>query len=118
VHNQLRRIAVRIATGAMPSTTRRVFGVGSTAASAGEGGATEHSGRWTCTYRDHNGVRASADFSSAPQALDFAEQHARLMGVRRGEWTRQGDIWHLVTPVGTYLVREQSLEQTRPEQRQ
>ena len=118
MHNRLRQLAVRIATGAVPSTNRGVFGVGSTAASAGEGGATQHSARWTCTYQDQNGVRASADFSSAPQALDFAEQHARLRGVRRGEWTRQGDIWHLVTPVGDYLVREQSQQQARLKQRQ
>jgi hypothetical protein len=118
VHDRLRQIAVRIVASAVPSTTRRVLGLGSTAGSAGEQRAAQQPGRWTCTYEDHNGVHAGAAFRSAPEALDFAEQHARLLGLRQGEWTRHGDTWLLTTPHGDYLVREQSEQQARLAQRQ
>jgi hypothetical protein len=109
VYHRLRELAVRITAGAAPST--KPGGLG--AATSGEAGATQPSERWTCTYQSENGVHASGEFSSAPQALDFAEQHARLNGVLRGEWTRQGDTWLLNTPLGDYLVRKQS-EQPAP----
>jgi hypothetical protein len=107
VRSPVRQIGVRIVGGIPASPTGRTVDSGSSADSTRER-AAQQSERWTCTYQSPNQVRASAAFGSAPEALDFAEQHAQLMGVQRGEWHREGDTWLLATPIGDYLVREQS----------
>ena len=98
MHQRLRALAACILTSHGPPTTRQVHGRIAGAQAPG----------WTCTYRAATGAHASAVFTSALEALKFAEQHVRLIGGPPGEWTRHGDTWLMSTPVGDYLVRQQS----------
>ena len=87
---------------------------GVSAAPAAKREAAQEPTRWTCTYQHESGVRASATFDSARQALEFAEHHARLTAAPHREWEHVGDTWLLTTPAADYLVRRQRVPTEPP----